>query len=246
MKNRWVLSAITICAAITFSVDAKADDFTEGWAFEVTPYAWLADINGDVTVNSTEARTKDSFSDLYDGVDLSGSLLGVVRKDRFLIWAQADYLGLDSDNLDAAPPNASLETYTTHLGTAVGYQFEGLVEGSIIDAMIGLRYGHFETKATINGVRTGEETTDVVDPMLVVRPNVPITDWIMLNPILGVGGGGDSDFIFDLQPQLHFQFTKHFATRVGYRRLHYKYQSDQGHAFDATIQGFIVGVGYTF
>ena len=87
MKNRWVLSAITICAAITFSVDAKADDFSEGWAFEVTPYAWLADINGDVTVNSTEARTKDRLSDLYDGVDLSGSLLGVVRKDRFLIWA---------------------------------------------------------------------------------------------------------------------------------------------------------------
>jgi hypothetical protein len=29
-------------------------------------------------------------------------------------------------------------------------------------------------------------------------------------------------------------------------RLRYKCQGDRGHALDATIQGFIVGVGYTF
>ena len=128
----------------------------------------------------------------------------------------------------------------------MGYQFEGLVEGSMIDAMVGLRYGHFENKFTINSVRTREGTIDVVDLMLVVRPNVPITHWVTLNPILAVGGGGDSDFIFELQPELHFQFTKHFAIRIGYRRLHYEYGGEQGNAFDATIQGFIVGVSYTF
>jgi hypothetical protein len=246
MKNGWVLSAIALGAAVTFSIDAKADDFNAGWAVEVTPYAWLAGINGDVTVNGTEARIEQSFSDLYDAVDLSGSLLGVVRKDRFVFWTQADYVGLDSNQLEDALPNASLETYSTLLGVAAGYQFEGLLESSTIDTMVGFRYGHFENKSTINAVRTGEGTIDVVDPMLVVRPNVPITDWITLNPIFAVGGGGDSDFIFELQPQLHFQITKHFATRVGYRRLRYKCQGDRGHALDATIQGFIVGVGYTF
>lgn len=246
MKHCLVMPAIPIFAAITFSVGAKAKGLTEGWAFEVTPYAWLAGINGDVTVNGTEARMEQSFSDLYDAVDLSGSLLGAVHKDRFVFWIQADYFGLDSNDLTAAPLNAELKTYTTLLGAAVGYQFEGLLEKSTIDAMVGLRYGHFENKLTINAVRAEEGTTDVVDPMLVARPNVPITDWITLNPILGVGGGGDSDFIFELQPQLHFQFTKHFATRVGYRRLHYEYQADRGNEFDATVQGFIVGVSYTF
>ena len=163
-----------------------------------------------------------------------------------MLWIQADYLGLGTNNLDVIPPGARVNTYATLLGAAVGYQFEGLLEESTIGVLFGLRYGHFENKLTINGVRMGEETTDVVDPMLVVRPNVPITDWLSLNPIVDVGGGLDSDYIFELQPQLHFKLTKRFAIRTGYRRLHYKYQGDRGNEFDATIQGFIVGVSYTF
>src|SRR5829696_3168830 len=104
MKNGCLISAIALCAAMTFSIDAKADDFNAGWAAEVTPYAWLAGINGDVTVNGTEARIEQSFSDLYDAVDLSGSLLGVVRKDRFVFWTQAGYFGLDSNHLEDALP----------------------------------------------------------------------------------------------------------------------------------------------
>jgi opacity protein-like surface antigen len=246
MKNGWMMNAITICAAISLSVDAKADDSNKGWAFEVTPYAWLAGTDGDVTVAGTETHLDQNFSNLFDATDLSGSLLGLVHKDRFMLWIQADYLGLDPNNLDVAPPGARVNTYATLLGAAVGYQFEGLLEESTIGVLFGLRYGHFENKLTINGARMGEETTDVVDPMLVVRPNVPITDWLSLNPIVDVGGGLDSDYIFELQPQLHFKLTKRFAIRTGYRRLHYKYQGDRGDEFDATIQGFIVGVSYTF
>jgi hypothetical protein len=186
------------------------------------------------------------FSNLFDARDLSGSLLGLVHKDKFMLWIQADYLALGTNNLDVTPPSARVNTYATLLGTAVGYQFEGLLEESTIGVLVGLRYGHFENKLTLNGVRAGEGTTDVVDPMLVVRPNVPITDWLSLNPIVDVGGGLDSDYIFELQPQLHIKLTRRFAMRIGYRRLHYKYEGDRDNEFDATIQGFIVGVSYTF
>jgi len=109
---------LTGMAKQNVDVVAKAADFNEGWAGEITLYARLAGIDGDVTVNGTETHVDRSFSDLWDSMDLAGSLLGVVRKDRLVFWTQANYFGLDSNNLDDAPVNASLKTDTTLLEAA--------------------------------------------------------------------------------------------------------------------------------
>lgn len=53
-----------------------------------------------------------------------------------------------------------------------------------------------------------ERTTDLFDPVLVARLKFPMNDWITFDPIIAIGGGGDSEFIYELQPQLEFQFTE--------------------------------------
>ena len=52
--------------------------------------------------------------------------------------------------------------------------------------------------------------------------------------------------IWELQPQLQYSITDNIAVRVGYRRLHYKYENDRDNEFDGEFSGFIIGLGITF
>lgn len=246
MHKQWLIPAVAAFVMV-YGINAEADDsLNTGWAFEFTPYLWAAGIDGDVTVRGRTANVDMDFNDLVDDVDIGGSFLGVVRKNRFVMWAQFDYVGLESDDLGDVPSDAKLETNMLLLEAAGGYQFHGPFKGSTIDAMVGFRYGSFENKLTIQGAKA-KRTQELVDPMLVVRPRIPLYhDWIVFSPTLAVGGGGDSEFIYELQPQLQFQFTENLAARVGYRRLHYKFEGKRDNEFDADLQGFIVGLGVKF
>lgn len=246
MHKQWLITAVA-AFVLAHGINAKAGDgFTKGWAFEVTPYLWAAGIDADVTVRGQKANVDMDFNDLVDSVDIGGSFLGVARKDRFVMWTQFDYVGLDNNDLgNAVPSNSRLKTDMLLLEAAAGYQFDGPFKGSKIDAMLGVRYGKFENTLTIQDAKA-KRTTELVDPMLVVRPRLPINDWIAFNPTIAVGGGGDSEFIYELQPQLQFQFTENIAARVGYRRLHYEFEGKGDNEFDGDIQGFIVGLGVTF
>lgn len=243
-------SLITAAAAfvMAYGVHAKAgDDFTKGWTFEFTPYLWAAGIDGDVSVRGRKANINMDFSDLVKHVDIGGDFLGIARKGRFVMWTQFDYMGLDNKDLGGALPSDSrLQTTMLLFEAAAGYQFNGPFAGSKIDTMLGLRYGSFENKLSIQGAQA-KQTRDLVDPMIVVLPRIPIYyDWLAFTMTLAVGGGGDSEFIYELQPQLEFQFSKNFLARVGYRQLHYKFEGKEDSDFDADLQGFIVGLGVTF
>ena len=54
------------------------------WSFEITPYAWLVNIDGRVSFEGREADFSADFRDLFDSVDFAGSLLGSVARGR---WA---------------------------------------------------------------------------------------------------------------------------------------------------------------
>lgn len=246
MHKQWLITAVATFV-MAYGINAKADDsLNKGWAFEFTPYLWAVGIDGDVTVRGQKANVDMDFNDLVDSVDIGGSFLGVARKDRFVMWTQFDYVGLDNNDLDNVPSDSRLKTNMLLLELAGGYQFNGPFKGSTIDAMIGLRYGSFENKLIIQDAKA-KRTQELVDPMLVVRPRIPIYhDWIVFSPTLAVGGGGDSEFIYELQPQLQFQLTENLAARVGYRRLHYKFEGKGDNEFDGDLQGFIVGLGVTF
>ncbi len=76
-----------VAAMMRMAASAANAEEPKGWKFEVTPYAWLAGVEGDVTANGHTAEFKKSFSDLLDYVEWAGSLLGVARYNRYLGWA---------------------------------------------------------------------------------------------------------------------------------------------------------------
>jgi hypothetical protein len=244
-------------AALLMAASAGYAADPQGWKVEITPYAWLAGIEGDATVNGHEVEFDKGFTDLIDGVDMAGGLLAVVQYDRFLVWGQYDYFSTSTDNLDVEdrPQGGSLDSKMLLGEFAVGYQFDGWSEGQTFDVLVGVRALTFDNKLTVYNHGTYETENPAedsrVDGIIVLRPSIPVfpskIEGLRFNPTLAIGAG-DSDLVYELQPQFQYQITDSVSARLGYRTVGYKLKGEHNDDNELNIRlaGLIAGVGVTF
>ena len=226
----------------------------KGWKFEVTPYAWLAGMEGDVTVDGHKAEFDKSFSDLFDAVELAASLRLGAQYDRYVVGAVVDYVSLSTDKLDVddQPEHGSLDAKTLLTEAAAGYRIDGWAEGQSFVLMLGVRNFHMETDLEVFGLGTFSKDNDITDPMFFVLPSLPVLpskiDGLRFNPVLGIGAGGDSDLAYELFPQFQYQITDRMAARLGYRTVGWKFKGDnnEDNELNFSMSGLIAGVGLTF
>lgn len=245
MKNKWTCGLLA--GVLVFCWGSIAQAAERGWSVELTPYVWLAGMDADVTVGERSGEIDVGFDDLVDYVDFAGGLLLTAEKNRWIVWAQGDYMDLDSDN-DVTDFDAlgTLETQLTIVEAAFGYQFDNpLMKKAVMDVLIGGRYTRLENTFDAATGASFERDNDLFDPMLVLRPWFPLTRNLAFNPTLAIGGGGDSDFIYELQPQLRYNFTDRFSVSAGYRRLYYDVEEGRSE-FDGSLHGALVGLGVKF
>lgn len=232
---------ILITAFLSNIALAEGDD---SWKVEVVPYVWAAGVDADVNVGNRQADVDVGFSDLFDSVDMAGSFLTSIRKDRIVFWGQFDYVGLDTNKLDNPPAKGRVESDTIFTTLAAGYEFCGPFEGSTVDVLAGVRYTGLENEISFEGLGSAKGDKDLFDGVIVVRPLVPITETIAFNPTMSVGTG-DSELTYELQPQFQFMLTDTMVARVGYRRLYYDVNGDRS-GFQGSFHGFILGLGAQF
>lgn len=240
----------TVCKVIAVAgillIAASAATAQDEWNFEVTPYFWAAGLEGDVEVGGRKVDVDVDFDDAFDAIDAAGGLMTVAQRGRLVVFGQFDYLGLDTDELGSdAPAGGSLQTDLFVGALAIGHRFDGPFKGSTIDLLGGVRYTWMENDLEITGVGRGKNSDDIVDAIVVVRPSLPLSERWRLNPTFSIGAG-DSDVVWELQPNLRYQFSDTMALGLGYRRLHYDYEGDRGNTFDAAFHGLLIGLSFTF
>lgn len=240
-----MVAAVLMAGSVGYAAEPQ------GWKFEITPYAWLAGMEGDVTVNGHEAEFDKSFSDLFDAVELGASLRLGAQYDRYVVGALVDYFSLSTDELDVddQPENGSLDTKTLLTEAAVGYRIDGWAEGQSFVLMVGVRNLHLETDLEIDGHGTFSKDNDVTDAMFYLVPSMPVfpskIDGLRFNPILGIGAG-DSDLAYELFPQFQYQITDTMAARLGYRTVGWKFEDSDDNELNISMSGLIAGLGITF
>jgi OOP family OmpA-OmpF porin len=244
--KKTVAVAVATTLAITAAVPrAQAQDETVG--FEISPYLWGAGVDADVTLGDQTVNVKRDFSDIVDAIDIGGGVMGGVLINRFVMVGQVDYLSLDSDELDDAPARGRLETDLLMAMLALGYRFGGERPGKHLDVLVGARNLSLDNTLTLDGLGRFEGDKDFVDPILMIRPSLPLGERWRLNATMSYGSGGDSEKTWELQPHVQFQISDHLALRFGYRRLYYEIDSENGrNKFDGAFQGLIIGLGGTF
>jgi outer membrane protein OmpA-like peptidoglycan-associated protein len=247
MSNRigTIARVATTLAIAVAAPSAQTQD--ENWGFEISPYLWAAGIDADVTVANQTVNIKRDFSDIVDALDIGGGIMAGAGINRFVAVTQVDYVSLDSDELDEAPARGRLESKTLFAMLALGYRFGGETPGKHFDVLLGARNLSLENTLTLDGLGSFKGDNDFVDPILMLRPSLPLGRRWRLNATLSYGTGGDSEKTWELQPQVQFQISDHLAARFGYRRLHYDIRAENGrNRFDGAFEGLVLGLGGTF
>ena len=251
MKFKTILVAfvaVTMFAVIPARAQVSAPLQQKEWKFEVTPYAWLVGINGDITVGQREAEIDLGFSDLVDAAEFGGSILATAQYRQYVGLLQFDFFALDTDNLDEdAPQGGRLEQDDFFVTAAFGYQLPGLLsEYSSLDLMLGIRHLTISNTLTITGVGSAEGDLDITDFVGVIRPSIWLHKRVRFNSMISLGGG-DSDFTLETSPQVQIFITDNIATRIGFRRMAYWIDSENELVeFDGAFQGLMLGIGGSF
>ncbi|MEZ4598363.1 MAG: outer membrane beta-barrel protein [Syntrophotaleaceae bacterium] len=234
--------AFLVCGLLSGKVLA-ADG---GWSLQVAPYLWAVGIDGDVEVGDREVDVDVGFDDLIDKVDFGGSLLARVQKDLWVSRLQVDYFELSEDeNVDRiGGAKVEVDSDTLFLTVATGIQFPWLRKHTI-DVLGGVRYAHMDNELKIAGVGSRDNTQDIFDGILMLRPSFRLSQRWYFNPTFSIGAG-DSDLTWELQPQFQFNFADNWGALIGYRRLYYDVEGDRGNSFDGAFHGFMLGLGGGF
>ncbi|HOW97998.1 MAG TPA: hypothetical protein P5567_12700 [Kiritimatiellia bacterium] len=235
---RWA-SWFVVAGVLVLAVAARAGG--EEWSFEITPYAWLVNVDGRVSFGDREADFSADFQDLFEYVDFAGSLLGTASRGRWVGFAQADFFTLHRDF--KREPGGTFESDLLFLNTMAGYRFDGFKSGSTVEVLAGLRYMRLDGRIEITGAGAADRSPDALDGSVMLHGSFPlrfISEKLRLNTALSVGAG-DSDLVWSLQPDLQYHFNERFSARAGYRRLQYEF-SKEGADVDMGFQGFLAGV----
>lgn len=220
---------------------------------ELTPTIFIAGTDGSVTVEGIEIEFDKTPGDLFNYVEFAGGLAGLVQYNRWVLRAQFDYFGMSTDALEVEdrPKGGKLDSDLYVTTAAVGYQFDGWKEGQTYDVLIGLRSLHVENALEVYDVGSYSADRDLLDPALGLRATYPLfprkIKGLALTATTAFGGGGDSRFVYDLQPAIQYQITDNIAARLGYRRLGWRVEGDEGDGeLKFALSGFIGGIAVMF
>lgn len=242
------LGAMVMTALLAAAGSGNAQT-TEGWSFEVTPYAWLAGLEGDLTVRDQKVDFEKDASELLDAAEVGGSLRLGASHDRFVIGALVDYFSLSTDELDAEdqPQGATVDAKMLMTEVVAGYRVDGWVEGQSFVFALGARNLHLENDLTLDAGPAFSDERDITDGMFYLLPTIPLfpssIKGLRFNPVLGIGAG-DSDLAYEMFPQVQYNITDNAALRFGYRRVGWRYEGDRGNELNVDMAGLIVGLGF--
>ena len=245
------LGKTMLLALVALAVQSHADETrTEGLNLELTPYFWAIGVDGKTSARGQTVHFNRDFQDLIENVDTAFMGLAVLSYNRFVLYADYDYVTLSDDartrNGLIVPVGTKVkgELDPMTIGTyGGGYRFDTFGKNTI-DILVGAQLTDLDTKLKVAG-QTFEEKTSLTDTVIMLRPSFQFAEHWRFNPTFAYGVSGDSDTTYSMMPQLQYQFSESFAARFGYKKLHYEFD-DGGPNKDIDLSGFFVGVGWTF
>jgi hypothetical protein len=179
-------------------------------------------------------------------------LVGEARKGRFGITMDLVYTDIESDS---AIPGQNFTTLTSQntnwIVSAAGFYRMMATDQAFIDGLAGVRYWSADSELTLSGGPAGSYAIDNgeewFDPIIGLKGLTTLGDSkFFLSGFVIVGGfGASSDFLWDVNANLGFQWGEIFSTTIGYRYLDVDYEDD-GFLYDVAQHGPTLGLSWRF
>ncbi len=259
----FALSASCALAADILPVETPAavDAGRPLWALQITPYVWAAGLKGDISpyrVGPTIPVEK-SFGDILDDLNFGGFTNAWARYDRFVFSGDVMYTSTtDAEsfgNIPSFPGNPGITSADIRIDTAqftstlmAGYRVVD-VPGTTLDLLGGARIWHVSNKITAQALGAAvshKESFGWVDPVIGARLFHGLTDRLSLQMQADIGGfDAGSRFTYQALATFNYTVTQHLSVSAGYKALSVDYRDD-GHVFDTTLHGPVLGMTYRF
>lgn len=207
----------------------------ESWDWRVTPFLWMAGIDGDANIGSVEADIDVGFSDILDDLRFGALVHIEAHQPTYGLFGDIVYLSLEPDRNE-------VESVILEAGAV--WKVFGDQESGI---EFGARY--YDQELTINPPNLDRISRDKswTDGFVGVRWVRPLGGrWSFM--ARGNVGAGGSDFAWSLTPTFLREFDNGNRLAIGFRTLAVDFddKSRRGVPFgmDVNYSGLIVG--YTF
>lgn len=226
----------------------------DGWQVSVTPYLWLAAMNGDIGFRGRDASVDQDLGDvidiLKDSFNIGGAVHLEVENGKWGFFVDASYMDLRAeDNTRIGTTiDAQLQQFIGELGgfySVIRQKPDGAKPAWRIDLLGGVRFTWMSVEIDPDNFDSRDREKGWVDPFIGARVACQITDWCSLGVRGDIGGfgidpGTTSDLTWNVMAGADFQLSKSMSVMLGYRWLDYDYHDGDGRdefSFDMTLSG---------
>ncbi|MDT1061353.1 hypothetical protein RM190_05730 [Paracoccus sp. CPCC 101403] len=246
--------------AALWTAPAIAQDSPDGWIVQISPYLWATGLDGDVSPfrsGPTVSIEKD-FSEVMDSLNLGGFINFWARNGRFVL--SGDMMFVDTTDSKAGtlpalpglpaglPVSGDVDTTQFMATVQGGYRFHD-APGLTVDGLAGLRFWHISNELTVRALgqsRGFKESFSWVDPVIGMRALARISERWSFQAQADVGGFGmGSDQTWSALGTFNYIITDNGSVSFGYKIMDVDYDDD-GHVFDARLQGPVIGATWRF
>ena len=225
------------------------------WSFRLSPYLWVAGIDGKVGVRSDLTANVDvGFSDIFKALDWFPPpvmLGGEVRYGRLGFVSDFIYLGLeDSSGVTRGATSAKADVNLKFAIWTFGGSYRVIERDPVtLDLLAGGRFWGLDGKAKVSapsGVQKRSGSDTWVDPIIGISGRVELGSGFALQAEADVGGFGlVSDIDWQVLGTLQYQVSDSVTLDAGYRYLAVDYKNG-GFLFDVALSGPIIGGSIRF
>jgi len=232
---------------------AHADD---AWHFRLSPYAWIAGLEGDVaSIPGLPTVPIDvSPSDALDDTEVSFMIMLDAKKGRHGLFSDFLYSDVRSDEeLLPAPISLTLKSKSETTIFTLAYQYQAYAQdGFILDLLAGARHWNVDTELRFSGglgLLSGKEISHSeswIDPVIGIKGRAPFGN----TPFYAEGGAGiggfgiGADLVYEINAVVGYQWSPTIGTMIGYRMFDVDY--DDGFIYDVRQDGWQVGLTWAF
>jgi hypothetical protein len=226
------------------------------WEFRITPYGWFTGLEGTMGRDPVTVDIDKSFLDIAEVLKMAAALQFEARNGRWSIMADGFYAYLGA-SVDARPPlsgggNLDLKQFLGEVDLAYRIHED---TRSFIDLFAGVRYNSLKLDIEIDATTPGggknlftsdSADRDWADPLIGIRGQWNFDERWFVAGRADIGGFGvASDFAWNAQATVGYQFTKGFSTELGYRYFDTDYR-DGDFIYDIAEHGVFLGFNFTF
>ena len=261
--NRFVTAAwlaavigLFIPPGSTAAGDAVNTATSDDWQFKAQAYGWLPTIEGTLP---TDDDVELKIDEILDNLDFTFMGVFQARRDKWAVVSDIVYLKLSADEaghttIPVGPVNVptridfgiDMKAWIVNLAGAYRvYQSDNFD----VQFLAGTRYLSLETKAKLDtslipGRKSVDGSDHVWDAIVGARGLADLSDKWWLTYRFDAGTG-DSDLTWNASVQFGRKYDWG-SLAVGYRYLHYDFDSDFKLMKDLNVYGPVIGVAWEF